>query len=265
MLKRFREVSILFLVIFMGIGVFRTSNAALPEYTCLKAKTAVVIDGDLSDPAWQKAEKVSFSRTETSIPTNFPTTGMMTWDDSYLYIAWDSKSPDVWTTKFTKDTDLWNEEVVEIFIDPGAIGKNFLELEVNPANTIVDLNVAKPFQGDVNWDIQGLKTAVIVNGTLNDHTDQDVGWTTEIAIPWASMKDIQGVSGPPNDGTQWRINLYRIARPWPKNASKDEYLAWSPTGAINFHMPDKFGIVRFSVGPTSAERTFWGKIKASFR
>lgn len=33
------------------------------------------------------------------------------------------------------------------------------------------------------YDLPGLKTAVQVQGTLNDHSDIDQGWTLEIAIP----------------------------------------------------------------------------------
>jgi hypothetical protein len=190
----------------------------------------------------------------------------MLWDENTFYIAWVCDDPDIWTTKFAKDGDLWTEEVVEIFIDPNADSKDFLELEVNPANTFVDLKVASPFKGDVTWDIKGLKTAVTVEGTLNKRDDQDTRWTVEVAIPWTGMADIPpGMTGPPADGTTWRVNLYRIDLA-KAGTGDDEYLAWSPTGKINFHMPDKFGIVRFTtVQPTKVKPTGWGNLKTQVR
>ena len=242
-------------------------TAAVPEYACLQTLTPITIDGRLDEPAWKGAETVSFQRTETTTPTKFPTTAKMLWDENAFYIAWVCDDPDIWTTKFTKDEDLWTEEVVEIFIDPDADSKGYLELEVNPANTFVDLKIAKVGQVDAKWDIKGLKTAVTVEGTLGNKTDnrtnQDTRWTVEVAIPWTGMADIPpGITGPPKDGTTWRVNLYRIDLAKAGTEGDDEYLAWSPTGKVNFHMPDKFGIVRFTTAqPTEVKRTGWGVIK----
>ena len=87
------------------------------------------------------------------------------------------------------------EEVVEVFIDPDGDGKEYAELEVNPLNVVVDLKVsAKPEGGvgwsSMKWDIEGLKTAVAVYGTVNEREDRDQGWTVEIAIPWTGLKDV---------------------------------------------------------------------------
>ena len=41
-------------------------------------------------------------------------------------------------------------------------------------------------------DLPGLKTAVRVDGTLNDNSDIDKGWSLEIAIPWASLSLLAG-------------------------------------------------------------------------
>ena len=38
----------------------------------------------------------------------------------------------------------------------------------------------------------GLRVAVRVDGTLNDPTDEDRGWTVEIALPWAGMAAFMG-------------------------------------------------------------------------
>ena len=104
---------------------------------------------------------------------------------------------------------------MEVFIDPDGDGRNYLELEVSPTNTVVDLlihSVEPEFSSSVDWDIEGLKTAVQTYGTVNDNSDTDLGWSVEIAIPWSAMaEDINGGQRP-TPGTDWRLNLYRIER-----------------------------------------------------
>ena len=79
----------------------------------------------------------------------------------------------------------------------------------------MDLNILqlKPtWKADMDWDIAGLQTAVVVHGTVNDSLSQDLGWTVEIAIPWAAMANRIGGGNRPNPGDTWRLNLYRIER-----------------------------------------------------
>lgn len=47
---------------------------------------------------------------------------------------------------------------------------------------------------------------------------------------------------PAENGDKWLFNAYRI-----NNTSRDdiEYLAWSPTGKVNFHISNYFGELEF--------------------
>ena len=48
-----------------------------------------------------------------------------------------------------------------------------------------------------SWDIQGLKVGVDVQGTINDPSDTDKGWTVEIAIPFSCLEECApGGEGP---------------------------------------------------------------------
>ena len=62
----------------------------------------------------------------------------------------------------------------------------------------------------------------------------------------------------------WRFNFYRYdrIRENGEETGNIEYSAWSPTGKINFHMPERFGIVTFKEEPTAVERHSWGHLKA---
>ncbi|MHA1911203.1 MAG: carbohydrate-binding family 9-like protein, partial [Candidatus Kariarchaeaceae archaeon] len=65
----------------------------------------------------------------------------------------------------------------------------------------------------MNWDFAGLLSAVSLQGTLNDNTDTDDGWTVELAFPWKGMKHLAGKrSLPPKDGDVWRMDFSRFEK-----------------------------------------------------
>ena len=51
-----------------------------------------------------------------------------------------------------------------------------------------------------------------------------------------------GENNPPKAGDELHMNSYRIDRP---KDGRDEYSAWSPTGEVDFHMPQCFGKMIF--------------------
>ena len=256
------------------------SNGLVNRYTVERASTAITIDGHLDEFAWESAAQInSFDRILSDYNLVLhPTRARMLWDAENFYFAFVCQDADIWAIYENEDDKLWEEEVVEVFIDPDGDGRNYLELEVNPQNTVVDLNILqmKPtWEADMDWDIAGLQTAVFVHGTVNDSLGQDLGWTVEIAIPWAAMAARIGGGGRPEPGDTWRLNLYRIERPAGRNVmsqirslqaqtepmlqdgerlsrlsehseSQTEYTAWSETHERGFHHPERFGIVQFA-------------------
>jgi hypothetical protein len=104
------------------------------------------------------------------------------------------------------------------------------------------------------WEITGLKTAVKVQGTPNDPSDKDTGWTLEVAWPWQSLKELRGKPVPPEDGDRWRINFSRVE--WDVEVVGGKYRkvkgraehnwVWSPQGVIDMHRPERWGYIQFS-------------------
>ena len=84
--------------------------------------------------------------------------------------------PDVWSTFTERDGQIYQHEVVEIFIDPDGDGLNYAEIEVNPLNTIFDLLLSRPWadrgRGYAEWNPE-FASAVRVDGTVNDPSDED--------------------------------------------------------------------------------------------
>ena len=264
-----------------------TSDGLVGHYTVERASTPIAIDGDLDEFAWALTAQINrFDR--ILAPYNqvlHPTRARMLWDDEYFYFAFACEDEDVWAIYQHEDDELWEEEVVEVFIDPDGDGRDYLELEVNPLNTVVDLSIQQlipTWDANIDWDIAGLRTAVRVQGTVNDSLSLDKGWTVEIAIPWDAMVGRIGGGGQPDPGDTWRLNLYRIERTAGRQAmdrirslqeqiaelapdseesiqlreqltqlsthydDQTEYTAWSETHQRGFHHPQRFGVVQFA-------------------
>jgi len=250
----------------------------LPTYTCRYATSAPVVDGRGEDPAWQAAEAVSLVDVRYlsgDHPHSQATQVQMLWDDEQFYVLFVSQDPDVWSTLADRDDPLWDQEVVEVFFDPNGDEQNYVEIEVNPINTVVDLLVTKPFRdggkAHFEWSPQ-FQTAVHVEGTANDPSDVDETWSMEMAAPWsivnADLLDVPGPqSVPPKPGDEWRFNFYRYERIREAGVETGviEYSAWSPVGEINFHRPDRFGIVVFAGPSTAIGAATWGHVKGADR
>ncbi len=221
-------------------SLLQTEPIQLPTYTARRAVDPIRVDGKLDEASWVQAARAREFRhiRDAKRPTKFPTEAAIVWDDTHLYIAFDSTDPDPWGTMKNRDDRLWEEEVVEVFLDPDGDGLNYAELEVSPNNVVVDLLIPRP-KSDVNealrWNIEGLQTAV---------GRRDGGWITEIAIPWKSLA-AAGATAAPVPGARWRVGLYRIKRPRGVTGA-DEFLAWSLTRPERgFHDPERFGYVQF--------------------
>jgi len=145
-----------------------------------------------------------------------------------LFCATDSEA---WATHTAHDAPLYEEEVVEVFLDPVGDLESYFEIEVNPLNAVLDVVLRRTRSGyrkDFAWDCEGLRTFV--------RTTPE-GWTAELSIPFRSL-----VAEPPLVGSKWRANFYRIDRP---RGAEWELSAWSPTWRPLFHTPERFGVLRF--------------------
>lgn len=229
-----------------ALGAQAAAEPRPPVYSCPKVDCAPTIDGKLDDAAWKLAPPVTLVMSCTGEPATKQTTARMCWDDKHLYIGFDCVDTDIFATLMNHDDPIYREEVVEAFINPSCDLTHYYEINVSPRNVVFDAHIVNPGTGpsdetDFGWTCEGLRTAVAVDGTIDDRTDVDRGWSAEYAIPFAALK-----RNAPKPGERWRVNLYRIdLYPEPK-----EFQAWSPTLTPKpaFHVPTRFGTVFFS-GP----------------
>ncbi len=219
----------------------------LRRYLCHRATTPIVIDGRLDETAWRAAQiatrftDIFHKDRRVALQSRV----RLLWDEDYLYASFAAMDDDVWATKTERDAALWEEEVVELYLDPDGDRLNYLEFEVNPLGTPIDLLI--PYAGAqaewqkcAQWNCAGLAAAARVFGTPDDRTDRDHGWTAELAIPFAALPAEQGV--PPLAGTLWRAQFFRIDR--PADQTEPSCSSWNDTPV--FHLPERFGELLFT-------------------
>jgi hypothetical protein len=214
-----------------------------PEYTCYRAAKPIVVDGRLDDASWQGAAAIPLVWADSGAQPRQPTTVRLLWDDQYLYVAFECQDDDIWGVTTERDKDIYNQEVVEVFVDDDCDDHSYIEIEVNPLNAVLDLfvlNRGGPIRGLWGWDSPGLLTAVYVDGDPTRRGTADRLWAVELAIPMSDFMTAPHL--PPRPGDVWHANVYRIDRA----ESGDEYTAWSPPGRINYHTPERFGRLVFS-------------------
>ena len=119
-------------------GNTEQTKSDIPSYTVGRTSVPIVLDGKLDDPVWTQAEERVMSDAYTGGETPLKSTFRMLWDDSFLYVGVYFEDNDAWATYTEEDEPLWEEEVLELFIDADCDGSTYYEHEINPLNVKVD-------------------------------------------------------------------------------------------------------------------------------
>lgn len=126
----------------------------------------ITVNGNLNESSWNLSR--SIAKTTTGAPDNTATFGVL-WDNNNLYIG--VKVLDA--TLHSDSPDFWDNDAVEIFIDPNN-------------------NKGSTFDGRDNQFIKafnnsGLFTKVAVTGVQHAYAAITGGYTVEISIPWSQL------------------------------------------------------------------------------
>lgn len=256
---------LILLVSFSVISCAQTNIEIIPKsYIAYHTTSELKIDGEGNEADWNKvAWSTSFIDIEGIKKPTYNTKVKMLWDENYYYILVKLEEPHVWGNIKQHDAVIFHNNDFEVFIDPDGDSHNYYEFEMNALNTTWDLFITKPYRESNNqilndWNITGLKSAVKVNGTLNNPTDIDEGWTIELAFPWTAYKTSYYQKNVPIDNF-WRVNFSRVNWDFQikngnyerKKDATGNYLSeynwvWSPQGVIDMHRPETWGYVYFS-------------------
>jgi Carbohydrate family 9 binding domain-like len=202
----------------------------LPRVLCAR-RALGELTADPHSEFWSGLPCAALRETVSGHPPKQSTRLQLAWDALECRILFTAEDIHPWATLTERDAPLYQEEVVEVFLDPVGDLECYFEIEVNPLNAVLDLVLRRNRSGyvkDFAWRCEGLRTAV---------ARDDTGWRAELSIPFSAL-----TSAPPSNGSRWRANFLRIDRP---PGTERELSAWSPTGRANFHLPERFGFVEF--------------------
>ncbi|HPB51701.1 MAG TPA: carbohydrate-binding family 9-like protein [Myxococcota bacterium] len=204
---------------------------------------AVKLDGVMDEEAWKGAALIgrlsdAFGR---PIEGEEQTSVRVMHDGEFLYFGVAATDQSIEATLTSRDQELWTQDVFEIYLDGQMDGKEYLEIQVSPANVVFDALFAEhrvpEWKLAAKHTVPGLESAVKVDGTLNVNGDRDRGWTMEIKIPASSVPGLKIV-----EGAELRVNFYRMNI---QDGSTGRAHAWGP-GGRDFHDLSKAGVIVFN-------------------
>ena len=243
-------VPVAFVGVLFSIGIVSAESEWIsPVYTVERTQGAITVDGVLDETDWAMAKSVGdfvFSWWDESKGPKAQTIAKVLWDEENLYLGFFCHDPYVYAEFTERDEHTFRDDCVELFAapDPKEVWQ-YYGFEINARGVVLDYYRhpgGSKGKLDFSWNAEEMQIVSSVMGTLNDDSDRDQFWTVEVAIPFSDFRMYAGKDRP-EDGDVWRANLNRCG-----GKTQQQYSQWSSSGTErpNFHVPERFGELRFS-------------------
>ncbi len=170
------------------------------SFSAPRTSGKITIDGDGSDPAWLGAYYTdSFAEAFTEKPARIPdelktTVGILS-DDRNLYFLITAMEPEPDKMKILqtrKDSPVWSDDSMEIFIYPPTAANSYYQIAVNPKGTVFDA-VCPGGNGKFNLDVEA---------AAKIHADR---YVIEMKVPVERLGEFRR-------GNIWRVMFARNRR-----------------------------------------------------
>lgn len=222
------------------------------ELKALRARKSLVIDGKMDEKDWKRTEARSFEnfyRIDKKTDRQ-STTYRMLWDDQNLYVFFDCKDQYITAREKDRDGEPYFDDCAEVFLIPVPDSLNMhVGFEINlykAANDFVFFNDFYNGEGcafrSYNPEIE---IELTVDGTINDNSDIDKGWTMEMAIPIELFKGVNHFC-PVEIGSEWAFLAVRQDRndlEGDRRSTSTIYPIYDMDKGV--HQPNRFGILKF--------------------
>jgi hypothetical protein len=224
-------------------GKHTTSREPASKVMRIRRTEDFVINGRGDAPAWKKTawEPLNLRRTDGH---KYKTRIKMLYSETGLYVLMDAEDSRITATMKADFLDLWNEDVFEFFLWTDEQYSVYFEYEISPLGyelPIIIPNFGGDFLGWRPWHYEGKRktqTATTATGGPKSSGARVTGWKAEVFVPYDLLKPLQNV--PPQPGTRWRANFYRVDYDDDMSTSWD----WTRVGR-SFHEFEKYGTLIF--------------------
>lgn len=181
------------------VGATAAQGAMGPDIRITRATSPIVVDGDLSDPAWKAVEPITDwleTNPGDNVPPQVKSVGYLAYDDKFLYAGFEFDEPDPKTIR----APLGDRDNVPSFTDYGGViidsqndGRTAQLLLANARGIQYDA-LSNDASGEDSAPDYFWESAAKITAT---------GWVLEMRIPFSSMRYTD-----PNP-ERWGILLYR--------------------------------------------------------
>jgi len=190
----------LFIASFVPVRAWAQPQLSGDSIQISRATSRIVVDGDLSDPAWEHATRVDKwyeTQPGDNLEPKVKNVGWLTYDDGFLYAAFEFQDPNPSSLRapFSERDNISGNatDYGGVMIDGRDTGTTGVFFVATPRNiqydSITDDSSGENSSPDFFWD-----SATKITST---------GWTLEMRIPFSSIRYRRG------DPQTWRVMLYR--------------------------------------------------------
>lgn len=238
----FENVVLLSLIMLFSALDFSLMANGEPGSAVIKKSDDFKIDGKANSVNWDKTGWLDIGKQDNG-KTGYKTRAKVLYSGTGIYFLFDCEDKKLTSTLKGDNLDLYNEDVVEVFLWTEESFPVYFEYELSPLNyelTIMVPNNKGKFFGWLPWHYEGDKKTIhetAVKGGKRESGADVKGWTAEFFIPYKLLAPLGNV--PPVSGTRWRANMYRID--YDNGAT---HYSWQKT-AGSFHEYNKFGTFIF--------------------
>ncbi|OIP07571.1 MAG: hypothetical protein COZ06_24945 [Armatimonadetes bacterium CG_4_10_14_3_um_filter_66_18] len=204
--------------------------ATVSFYECLRCAKAPVVDGKLDDPCWQSLPAMDqFYQYWTPVakPPPLKTAARLCFDDRGLYMGltlYEDRLDQIKAKITSRDApDLWQDDCVEIMLDPTNGGTGYYKFTTNSLATRYDEKTTNMVM-DSGWNVEGWQ---VKTSRGND------AWYIELSLPWSDL------DRKPREGDIWSFDLVRYG--YCSGAFKG--VTWALGGS--YANPSRFGHLGF--------------------
>ncbi|AUP78593.1 carbohydrate-binding family 9-like protein [Flavivirga eckloniae] len=222
------------------------------HHKAYKAKSSITVDGYANEPVWNDAAPLILSNfyDNDTKEEGQQTKAKISWDDSKLFIFFECQDKYLTAREVNRDGMPFLDDCAEVFLipDPNPLNMHF-GFEVNlykAANDFIFINgMGKAGFVSVKAYNPEIEVEIKVNGTINNNSDIDSGWTMEIAIPISAFHT-NGLTNTFNPAQTWRMQLLRQDRNKMKSEQHTTYTLFPLLENRDVHDPQSFGKLLFT-------------------
>lgn len=200
------------------------------------------VTGDGKSEAWNKTVWIKLTP-QGPVERSYETKVKILYSGTGIYFLYYCQDEKLTTTMQGDNLNLWEEDVVEAFLWTSEDFPVYFEYEVSPMNfelPIMVPNYKGKFLGWLPWKYYGDRKIIHQTSAVDGPKKSGgrvAAWIAEFFIPYKLLDPLPKV--PPESGTRWRANLYRI-----DYDNGPAHYSWQKTNK-SFHEYNNFGTFVF--------------------